>query len=127
MFFAGALPRSEINRCKLQTAAATVSPTPNPNRTAAMAARGAAVLLGFLLAAVGFGWWWTHRSVPPLDGRIPLPGLNSPVEVRFDRFGVPHAFAESDLDAWRAVGYLQARDRLWQMELYRRAASGRLS
>ena len=51
----------------------------------------------------------------------------APVEVRFDRFAVPHVFAGSDADAWRAVGYLQARDRLWQMELYRRAASGRLS
>jgi penicillin G amidase len=47
--------------------------------------------------------------------------------VRFDAFAVPHVFAGSDADAWRAVGYLQARDRLWQMELYRRAASGRLS
>ena len=47
--------------------------------------------------------------------------------MRFDGFAVPHVFAGSDEDAWRAVGYLQARDRLWQMELYRRAASGRLS
>jgi penicillin amidase len=47
--------------------------------------------------------------------------------VRFDQFAIPHVFAGSDHDAWRAVGYLQARDRLWQMELYRRAASGRLS
>ena len=127
MLFAGALPRSEFNRCKLLKAAATVPPTPNPNRTAAMAARGGAVLLGLLLAVIGSAWWWIHRSVPPLDGRIPLAGLHSPVEVRFDGFGIPHVFAGSDEDAWRAVGYLQARDRLWQMELYRRAASGRLS
>ncbi len=72
-------------------------------------------------------WWWTHRSIPPLDGRIPLAGLREPVEVRFDAFAIPHVFARSDEDAWRTVGYLQARDRLWQMELYRRAASGRLS
>ena len=83
--------------------------------------------LALVLVAAGFGWWWIHRSVPPLDGRIPLAGLRRPVEVRFDRFAVPHVFAGSDADAWRAVGYLQARDRLWQMELYRRAASGRLS
>jgi penicillin amidase len=73
------------------------------------------------------GWWWIHRSIPILDGRIPLNGLQGAVEVRFDRFAVPHVFAGSDADAWRAVGYLQARDRRWQMELYRRAASGRLS
>jgi penicillin amidase len=49
------------------------------------------------------------------------------VEVRFDAFGIPHISARSEGDAWMAVGYLQGRDRLWQMELYRRAASGRLS
>ena len=102
-------------------------PTPNPNRTASKAARGSVVFVAVLLLAVGFGWWWIHRSLPPLDGRIPLIGLRDTVEVRFDRFAVPHVFAGSDRDAWRAVGYLQARDRLWQMDLYRRAASGRLS
>ena len=65
--------------------------------------------------------------MPPLDGRLPLVGLQASVEVRFDRFAVPHVFAGPEVDAWRAVGYLQGRDRLWQMELYRRAASGRLS
>jgi penicillin amidase len=104
-----------------------VPPTHNPNRTASKAARGSAVFVGLLLVGAGFGWWWIHRSIPPLDGRIPLAGLLRPVEVRFDRYAVPHVFAGSDQDAWRALGYLQARDRLWQMELYRRAASGRLS
>ena len=81
-------------------------------------------MLGSLFA---IAWWWIHRSIAPLDGRIPLAGLSAPVEVRFDAFAVPHVFAGSDVDAWRAVGFLQARDRLWQMDLYRRAASGRLS
>jgi penicillin G amidase len=107
-----------------------VSPTLDPNRTGAKAARGTAVIIGLFvltLGAVIFGGWWIRRSLPPLDGRLPLIGLRSPVNVRFDAFAVPHVFAGSDEDAWRAVGYLQARDRLWQMELYRRAASGRLS
>ena len=102
-------------------------PTPNPNRTGSKAARGSAVFLALLVIVLGLGWWWIHQSVPPLDGRVPLTGLRGAVDVRFDRFAVPHVFAGSELDAWRAVGYLQARDRLWQMELYRRAASGRLS
>ena len=102
-------------------------PTHNPNRTASKAARGSAVFLVLLLGTVGIGWWWIHHSVPPLDGRIPLAGLRATVEVRFDRFAVPHVFAGSEQDLWLAVGYLQGRDRLWQMELYRRAASGRLS
>ena len=102
-------------------------PTPNPNRTRSKAARGAALFLVLLSFAAGAGWWWIHRSVPPLDGRIPLDGLRGAVDVRFDGFGVPHVFAGSEDDGWRAVGYLQARDRLWQMELYRRVSAGRLS
>jgi penicillin amidase len=85
------------------------------------------VFFTMVTMVAGLGWWWIHRSVPPLDGRVPLNGLRGTVDVRFDRFAVPHVFAGSEPDAWRAVGYLQARDRLWQMELYRRAASGRLS
>jgi penicillin amidase len=82
------------------------------------------VLLAALLVS---GWWWIHRPIPPLEGRVALPGLGADVQVRFDRYAVPHVFAESDDDGWRSVGYLQGRDRLWQMELYRRAASGGLS
>jgi penicillin amidase len=91
------------------------------------AARGTGVLVVLLAALLSFAWWWIHRSIPALDGRVPLSGLHANVHVRFDRFAVPHVFARSDEDAWRSVGYLQSRDRLWQMELYRRAASGRLS
>ena len=105
----------------------TVPPTPDPSRTASRAARGTAIFAGLIACLLLFGWWWIHRSIPPLDGRLPLSGLRDAVHVRFDTFAVPHVFAVSDEDAWRSVGYLQARDRLWQMELYRRAASGRLS
>jgi penicillin amidase len=94
---------------------------------ASKAARAGTVLLvlGAFLAATG--WWWTRRVIPPLDGRTPVAGLRAPVEVRFDQFAIPHISATSDEDALQTVGLLQARDRLWQMELYRRAASGRLS
>src|SRR4030095_13422074 len=74
-----------------------------------------------------FIWWWPRSVLPPLDGRLPLSGLQQRVDVRFDTFAIPHVSARSAGDAWMAVGYLQARDRLWQMELYRRAASGRLA
>ncbi len=116
-----------MSRCKLFAAAKTVLPTHNPSRTGSKAARVAAGFLAVVAFASVGGGWWLHRSIPPLDGRIPLAGLHEPVDVRFDRFAVPHVFARSDRDAWRAVGYLQGRDRSWQMELYRRAASGRLS
>ena len=92
-----------------------------------MASKAARGLLVVFAIAAAVGWWWIHRSIPPLNGRLQLAGLRAPVDVRFDSFAIPHVFAISDEDGWRTVGYLQARDRAWQMELYRRAASGRLS
>ncbi|HET6981488.1 MAG TPA: penicillin acylase family protein, partial [Myxococcaceae bacterium] len=56
-----------------------------------------------------------------------IPGLGSPVEVRFDARGIPTVRARSLRDAFRVEGYLQARDRLFQMELARRVAGGELS
>jgi penicillin amidase len=81
----------------------------------------------FVLAAGGGGWWWVRSSLPLLDGELAVPGLQAPVEVLMDRWGVPHLYARDAEDAWFAVGVFHARDRLWQMELYRRAADGRLS
>lgn len=74
------------------------------------------------------GVWATARTanLPPLDqGRI--PGLGKAVQVVFDDRGVPHIFAASEEDAYRALGYVMARDRLFQMELQTRAAEGRLT
>ncbi len=82
----------------------------------------AAVGLG--AAAVGLVLW---RSIPPLGGEAALPGLEAPVSVALDALGVPHIVATSDADALRALGYLHARDRLWQMEVQRHAAEGRLA
>lgn len=56
-----------------------------------------------------------------------LPGLGAPVEVRFDRIGIPHVRAATEEDAYRALGWLHAADRLFQMEARRRAAAGRLA
>jgi penicillin amidase len=85
------------------------------------------ITLLFIAAAAGALWWWVRASLPLLDGELRLPGLNAPVEVRFDGHGVPHVYAAGPEDAWFVAGVLHARDRFWQMELYRRAASGRLS
>ena len=73
------------------------------------------------------GWWWVASSLPILDGQFAYPGLRAPVEVLIDEHGVPAVYARDDEDAWFAAGVLHARDRRWQMELYRRVTMGRLS
>ncbi|HKG91048.1 MAG TPA: penicillin acylase family protein [Gemmatimonadaceae bacterium] len=62
-----------------------------------------------------------------LDGTATLPGLDSAVEVRRDRWGVPHIYARTQRDLFMAQGYVAAQDRLWQMEMWRRTGEGRLA
>ncbi len=70
---------------------------------------------------------WSRSGLPVRTGERILAGLESAVTVRFDRWGVPHVLAESEVDAAAALGYLHANDRMTQMELGRRTAAGRLS
>ena len=63
----------------------------------------------------------------PTTTRITAPGLERPVEVIRDQLGVPHVFAKSAHDAYFAVGYLHAEDRLFQMDSSRRQAGGTLA
>ncbi len=67
------------------------------------------------------------NALPKTIGTLDLPDLRKPVEVYRDDWGVPHIFAENDPDLFRAAGFVAAQDRLWQMDFYRRAATGRLS
>jgi penicillin amidase len=67
------------------------------------------------------------RSLSQIDGTIGLPGLRETVEVIRDRWGVPHIYARSSEDLFFAQGYVQAQDRLWQMEMWRRYNGGRLA
>ena len=87
------------------------------------------LILTALLAIglAGFAWYALRRSVPALEGQLKLAGLAAPVEVLFDQAAIPHIYARDAEDAWLVLGYLHGRERLWQMELYRRAAGGRLS
>lgn len=72
-------------------------------------------------------WWFVYRPLPKLDGTIRLPGLQSEVTVERDNWGVPHIRANSVEDLAEAQGYVMAQDRLWQMDLLRRATRGQLS
>jgi penicillin G amidase len=84
--------------------------------------------LGFailLLAATVSGILWL--TLPPRSQQGRIPGLSSPVDIGFDADGIPRIHAATATDAAAAIGFVHARDRMFQMELMRRAASGRLS
>ncbi|SNS93597.1 penicillin acylase family protein [Pseudomonas segetis] len=78
------------------------------------------------LAAAGGGWYCTSKQ-PKREGEIALQQLQAPVSVRYDERGVPHIKAENEADMYRALGYVHAQDRLFQMELMRRLARGELA
>ena len=61
------------------------------------------------------------------SGELRLAGLKEPVEVLRDRWGIPHIYAKNPDDLFFAQGFVQAQDRLWQMEIWRRTAEGRLA
>lgn len=86
---------------------------------------GASTLVLALLA--GGAYLYLRQSLPQVDGEIRLAGLSGPVEILRDRYGIPHIHAGSPADASFALGFVHAQDRLWQMEMNRRIAAGRLS
>ena len=63
--------------------------------------------------------------LPRTDGRVSLAGLTAPAEIYRDAWGIPHARAASEVDAFFVQGFFTAQDRLWQMEFDRRRGSGR--
>ncbi|MCX2896418.1 penicillin acylase family protein [Pseudomonas mandelii] len=85
----------------------------------------ALVLLVVVLAA-GAGWY-VYSKQPTRKGMVELQHLQGPVTVRYDERGVPHIRAENEPDLYRALGYVQAQDRLFQMEILRRLARGELA
>lgn len=98
-----------------------------PPRWAVIVLAGAIVLI---LAAVG-SWAvarpMLRRGWPQTAGTLTLAGLNAPVTVARDQYGVPHIYAENPQDLFFAQGYVHAQDRFWQMEQSRRRGSGTLA
>jgi penicillin amidase len=85
------------------------------------------ILLIILLLLISFGWIYSKIHQPNYSGELQLKNLSEEVTVYFDAIGVPHINAQNQKDAYLALGYVHAQDRLWQMELTRRIAPGRLS
>ncbi|HTR82544.1 MAG TPA: penicillin acylase family protein [Bacteroidota bacterium] len=84
-------------------------------------------LVVILLVTILILRYLVTKSFPTVDGRLHIPGLEKSVTVDRDQFGVPHIFAANEHDLFFAEGYVHAQDRLWQMDVSRRAGEGRLS
>jgi penicillin amidase len=78
-----------------------------------------------LVGVVGF--LWLRTSLPTVSGVVQLDGVGSAVSIKRDGDGIPHISADTDNDAYFALGYVHAQDRFWQMESMRRYGAGRLS
>jgi penicillin amidase len=84
-------------------------------------------LIGVILVGGALCYGWLRTSLPQTAGRLVLPGLQHEVSVYRDRDGVPHIFAADEPDAYAALGFVHAQDRLFQMDFQRRLGAGRLA
>lgn len=84
------------------------------------------LLVLIIVLAIGLCAYIFHLK-PQYEGELQLKKLEKETTVYFDDFGIPHIYADSEEDAMRTLGYVHAQERLWQMELLRRIAPGRLS
>lgn len=80
-----------------------------------------------LIALCAWGYRMVTRSLPETRGELDLPGLYAEVQVFRDGYHIPHILAKNEHDLFFAQGFITAQDRLWQMDLWRRIARGRLS
>ena len=84
-------------------------------------------ILIVLLAGFAFTYYHLDKKKAVRNGELKLSGLKQTVEVIYDKWGVPHIKAENAKDAYFALGFTLAQDRLFQMELQRRVARGELA
>lgn len=87
----------------------------------------AKIIIAIVLAVLVGIWLYSRALAPTYDGEIQLENLTDEVTVYYDEVGVPHINAQNQKDAYTALGYVHAQDRLWQMELIRRISAGRLA
>ncbi len=88
----------------------------------------AGLVAGAVSGLAGAAYYWLlRRPLAQQSGKLRLDGLQAPVEIIRDRWGIPHIYAQNHPDLIFAQGYVHAQDRLWQMEFNRRLVAGRLS
>ena len=88
-----------------------------------------ALLLFLLILSLAclFTYWQLIKTKPKYEGEIFLDNLQEAVSVKFDQYGIPHIYGKNQADTYFALGYLQAQERLFQMEMIRRVTTGTLS
>ncbi len=84
------------------------------------------VVVILLLTVVGV-YVFLHSGVPSYNGNLELDGLKEEVNIKFDAHAIPHIYAQNAEDAYMALGYVHAQERLFQMEMIRRLASGNMA
>ena len=85
------------------------------------------IVLFVALAAGGYGVLTVRASFPRTTGTINLDGLDAPVQVARDAWGIPQITAQTAHDLFMAEGYVHAQDRFWEMDFRRHVTAGRLS
>lgn len=104
-----------------------VSVSESPRRKRKVLRITALVLLAVILGTAAYAIWFIRRPWPETSGSLNVAGLQAPVEVVRDHWDMPHIYAQNSHDLYFAQGYVQAQDRLWQMEFTRQTANGTLS
>ncbi|PSL04599.1 penicillin amidase [Haloactinopolyspora alba] len=87
----------------------------------------AGLLVLALIAATVLSIWSVRRPFPEYDGSATVPRLSGDAEIVRDQHGIPHIYADTPEDLFRAQAYAQAQDRFWQMDFRRHVTAGRLS
>ena len=89
--------------------------------------RGIGIVVTLVIILGGGVWYLVQRSLPDYSGEVEVSAITAPVEIVRSAEAVPHVFGQTDTDIYFGLGYAQAQDRFWQMEVFRRTAQGRLS
>ena len=89
--------------------------------------RSLGILLVLSLLALGSAWLLLRGSLPQLQGELALQGLSAPVSIARDANGTVTVDAANERDMARALGYVHAQERYFEMDLMRRAAAGELA